>query len=201
MPSPRPAPIARLDQMSVLASPIRQEMLDMIARVGRPVCLTEVGSLLGRPSDGLYYHARMLEKSGLLKSSGSRTRQGRRETRFRAVAPQFILRYPKSGSRSTRALVSIVGSLLRLGLRDFRRALAGGQARTDGPTRDLWALRTTGWLRPEHVRRVNRLIQTLADEASRTEPKGRLYAVSVLLAPLDHRSNRTGRRPRRRGRA
>src|SRR5262249_43899376 len=143
MPSPRPAPIARLDQMSVLASPIRQARLDMIARAGRPARLTEVGSLLGRPSDGLSSHARMLEKSGLLESSGSRTRQGRRETRFRAVAPQFILRYPKSGSRSTRALVSIVGSLLRLGLRAFRRALAREPARTPGPDPDLQPLLRT----------------------------------------------------------
>lgn len=197
----RVAVVSKPEQMAVLRSPVRQEILDVIARWGRPLSLSEVGALLGRPSDGLYYHARLLERSGLLASAGTRTQNGREEALFQAVAPQYKLRYPAGAARGSKALLSIVGSMLRLGMRDFRRALAGGKAKVDGPDRDLWALRQTGWLRPQHVRRVNRLIQELADETARNDPRGRLYAVSVLLAPLDHRSNRSGRRPRKRARA
>jgi len=177
-------------QLSVLRSPLRQEMLDVIARWGRPVSLTQVAAMLGRPGDGLYYHARLLERAGLLRTTVARTSRGRAEAVYEAVAPQYKLRY----ERRSPVVTSIVNSMLRLGMRDFRRALASGKAKLDGADRDLWALRQTGWLRPDQLRRVNRLIQKLADETARAEQPGRLYAVTVLLAPLDHRSNRSGRR-------
>jgi len=194
----RLAVISQPDQMAVLRSPVRQEILDVIARWGRPLSLAETGALLGRASDGLYYHVRLLERAGLLASAGTRMQNGREEALYQAVAPQYKLRYPTGAARGSKALLAIVGSLLRLGMRDFRRALAGGKAKVDGPDRDLLALRQTGWLRPDQLRRVNRLIQKLADETAQNDPRGRLYAVSVVLAPLDHRSNRSGRRPRKR---
>jgi hypothetical protein len=90
--------------------------------------------------------------------------------------------------------------MLRLGARDFRRALGQEGIRLEGPSRDLWALRTTGWMRPADLRRVNRLFRQLAERSVRTQPPGQLYAISALLAPLAHRKHTTGRRPRRRDR-
>ncbi|MGH7741923.1 MAG: hypothetical protein ACRENS_07870, partial [Candidatus Eiseniibacteriota bacterium] len=98
------------------------------------------------------------------------------------------------------AVNAIIASMLRLGMRDFRRALAHDGNRLEGPARDLWAMRTIGWLRPAQLRRVNRLIHHLWRGATRTESNGRLYAVTVLLTPLDHRANPSGRRPRKSGR-
>ena len=53
MRSSRTAIVSRLDQMRVLASPVRQEMLDALTRMGA-VSLAELGAVLGRPADGLY---------------------------------------------------------------------------------------------------------------------------------------------------
>ncbi len=195
MTAPRTAILSRLDQMVVLSSPLRQELLDVLARMGA-VSLAEIGAVLGRPADGLYYHVRLLQQSGLVKSAGHRIRQGRKEALFRAAASEFVLRYASAPSTHARAVNSIVGAMLRLGLRDFRRALASRENRFEGPQRDLWALRITGWLLPAHVLRVNRLIRRLAKATSHIEPKGRLYGVTVLLTPLDHRANKTGRRTR-----
>jgi hypothetical protein len=94
-------------------------------------------------------------------------------------------------------VTAIVAAMMRLGARDFRRALAAGGTRVEGPARDLWALRTTGWLLPSQVRRVNALIQRLSKATQQSSKSGRLYGVTVLLTPLDHRSFRTGRRPRK----
>jgi len=190
----RIAVISAPQQLSALRSPVRQEMLDVVARVGKPVSLTQVAAMLGRPADGLYYHARLLERAGLVRTKESRTSGGRAEALYEAVAPQYKLRY----ERHSPAVLSIVSSMLRLGTRDFRRALGSGKAKLDGPDRDLWALRQIGWLRPDQLRHVNRLVQKLANETAHPQQLGRLYAVTVLLAPLDHRSNRTGRRPRKR---
>jgi hypothetical protein len=155
--------------------------------------------LLGRPADGLYYHVRLLMRVGLVRSAGARTRDGHRESLFRATARQFAVRYTPTSTPNVRAMNDIVTSMLRLGVRDFRRALASGTTRCEGPVRDLWAMRTTGWLVRPRVGQINRMIGALVKTASRHDPKGRLYAVTVLLTPLDHRANRTGRRPRGRG--
>ncbi len=177
------ATIERLEQMAVLTSPVRQELLDALARMGT-VSLAEVAAVLGRPPDGLYYHVRLLCRAGLVRQAGVRRRGHRVETLFRASAPVFALRYaPRPGSRA-RALNTIVAGMLRLGIRDFRRALKQRDTRLEGPERELWALRTTGWLLPPQVRLVNRMIRRLARVAERTRPRGRLYGVTVLLTPL-----------------
>jgi hypothetical protein len=191
-----PRSITRLDQMRILASPLRQELLDVMARMGA-VSLAEVGAVLGRPADGLYYHVRLLARAGLVKPAGTRNRGGRPEALFRAAGPEFALRYAATPDSHSRAVTAVVAAMMRLGARDFRRALAAGGTRVEGPARDLWALRTTGWLLPAHVRRVNALIRRLSKATQQSSKSGRLYGVTVLLTPLDHRSFRTGRRPRR----
>lgn len=188
--------ITRLDQKNVIASPVRQELLDVLARVG-DASLAELGALLGRPADGLYYHVGLLERAGLVKPAGHRVRGGRREARFKAIARQFTVRYEPASRRHMQAMNGIVGAMLRLGIRDSRRAIASGTTRFHGPERDLWALRTIGSLRSPQLRQVNRAIGALAKTATRHDSRGRLYAVTVLLTPLDHRANRTGRRPRK----
>ena len=195
---PRPA-LHRIEhprQLSAIVSPLRQELLDVLARV-EAASLAELGAMLGRPADGLYYHVRVLERAGLVVPAGTRANGGRPEAIYRAVASQFALRYAPAPASHARSVNGVVGAMLRLGARDFRRALHAASTKLDGPDRDLWALRTTGWLRPEDVRRVNRLIRQLAESTARRRPPGRLYALTMLLAPLDHRNNTTGRRPRR----
>jgi hypothetical protein len=63
----------------------------------------------------------------------------------------------------------------------------------------VWALRTTGWLLPRHVRAVNRRILELSEATSRVGPSGRLYGVTVLLTPLSRRRLLNDRRGRRSG--
>lgn len=188
--------ISQMRQLTAIVSPVRQEILDLMARVDA-VSLAQVGALLARPSDGLYYHMRALQRAGLVESAGTRTVAGRKEQLFRAVASEFALHYAAAPARHAAAVNSVVGAMTRLGARDFHRALQAEGTKLEGPDRDLWALRTTGWLRPADVRRVNRLIQSLVTATGRSRPPGQLYAVTVLLTPLHHRNHTTGRRSRR----
>ena len=196
MPKPRAAVVTRVDQMRVLASPIRLELVNVLSRSGA-LSLIELGSILGRPADGLYYHVRLLSRAGLVHSAGVRKRRGQREELFQARARLFKLSYAPASTHRTRAMQAIVTSVLRLGIRDYRRASADLRNAFEGPARDVWALRAVGWLRPSQVIRINRLIRGIVETTERTEPKGRLYAVTVLLTPLDYRASVSGRRPRR----
>lgn len=163
-------------QQAVLASPARQEILDVLSRMGT-ASIAEVAAALGRPADALYYHLRELVRVRLVVRS-VRKRAGRVEACFRTVAPMLELDY------SSPETPRIIGSMLRLGTRDFRRAFALG-ASTSGPRRELWALRTTGWLTPHDIAGVNRRMRALRDAVSKPRRRGRLYAVTVVLTPLD----------------
>jgi len=72
--------------------------------------------------------------------------------------------------------------------RDFRRAFqeAGkGTVAVSGPYRELWALRKAGRLAPPEIAGINRSIHRLLGPMSKPECKGRLYAITVLLTPVD----------------
>ena len=78
--------------------------------------------------------------------------------------------------------------MLRLGARDFKTSFRVGQASVSGPRRELWALRKTAWLSRNQIVEVNRCIHRLIRLTSTTGRKGRLYAITVLLTPLDRQS-------------
>src|SRR5215831_3438631 len=193
---PRTLVVSRPDHLRALVSPARQEVLDVMTRLG-DVSLAELGAVLGRPADGLYYHVRALERLGLVKRAGARRKVRHAEALFRAAAPVFAIRYPAEPGRRARSVTPIVAAMLRLGIRDFRRALGDGQTRFEGPEREVWALRTTGWLSASQLRRVNRLIRELSESTAQRGPARRLYAVTAVLAPLVHRDSTTGRRARK----
>jgi DNA-binding transcriptional ArsR family regulator len=196
MKSPSRALISRQSQLSVLASPARQEILDVLTRTG-PAAVAELGALLGRPADGLYYHLRALQRARLVVEAGERIHRGRKEALYRTVHAEPKLRHDPSPGGNTPGVVAIVASMLRLGIRDFRRAAADRFVRVQGPRRELWALRATGWLSPAQVAVVNRRIAALRTTVSGRRPGARLYAITILLTPLDHRARRKRNRSRR----
>ena len=186
-------------QLKALVSSARQEIVDVLAEMGT-VSVAEIAAALGRPADALDFHLRALQRSGLVRQEGFRLRGGRQEALYRTVAPELFLHYQPASAMNRRAVTAIVGSMLRLGVRDFRRGFAQTGVNVSGPKRDLWALRGTGRLTPSQVARVNRIIQNLKNTVSGPRTKGRLYGITVLLVPLDRRPReRNGNRtsPRR----
>ena len=179
-------------QLRALASAARQEIVDVLSRMGT-VTVAELAATLGRPADALYYHLRVLVRVGLVVPVGSSTKRGRPEARFRTVAPELHLRYSAADPGKVRHTSAIVSSMLRLGIRDFRRTLEGNDARLSGADRELWALRATGWLKPQAVQQVNKKIQDLRDSVWKPKGEGRLYGITILLTPLDHRRRKAQR--------
>src|SRR5437870_8394581 len=199
MTAPRQHVVSRPREIAALRSPARQEIVDVLSRMPR-ASAADLAATLGRPADGLYYHLRALERAGLVLRAGDRARGRRSEALYRTAAPELALRYASPGGKTAAAAVgAVVTSMLRLGIRDFRRALASG-ALVEGPRRELWALRTTGWLSPAGVGRVNRKILDLKDAVSEPRGGGRLYGITILLTPLDHRARKSRSRTRRKAR-
>lgn len=187
--------ISKPAQLRALASPFRQELVDLLVRAG-PASAAELGRLIQRPADGLYYHLRALQRVGLVSSAGIRARAGRREELFRAVHRVPTLRHDPSPGGNSPAVIAIVSSMLRLGIRDFKKGAASPEVRAQGPKRELWALRVTGWLSPSQLAEANRQIRTLHEVPGKRSPKGKLYGITILLTPLGHRGRKKQQRSR-----
>ena len=186
-------------QLRTLASAARQEIVDVLYRMGT-VSVAELAATLGRPADALYYHLRALMRAGLVVSERSGRKRGRDETLFRTIAPELQLEYSSTDPKRVRSTSAIVSSMLRLGMRDFRRSLAAGTARLARPGRELWALRATGWLTPADIEQVNGKMQTLRDAVWKPKGKGRLYGITILLTPLDQRARKSRNVPNKKRR-
>ena len=174
-------------QMRALAASTRQEIVDVMPRLGL-VSVAELAAALGRPADSLYYHLRVLKRVGLVLSAGARTVNGRAEALFRAVAPEMILQYKLGKKGNGNEINPIIASMLRLGTRDFKRSFRTGKASVSGQRRELWALRMTGWLSPGQIAEVNSHIRKLMEIAGASRHGEKLYAFTVLLTPLERKA-------------
>ena len=178
--------IRKQKQMAALASAARQEIVDVLVEAGA-LSVAEIGMILGRPADALYFHLRALKLAGLVLQDGYRYRGRRKEALFRTVSPDLRLQYEPRSEANRRAVTAIVSSMLRMGIRDFRRGFRQGGVMVAGGHRELWGLRMVSRLTPPQLAEVNRLIERLRRTTSKPKERGRLYGVTVLLTPIDHR--------------
>lgn len=178
--------------MASLAAAARQEIVDVLEQMGT-VSVAELAAALGRPADALYFHLRTLTRVGLVRHAGYRARPGGKEALYRTVAPELQLQYSPGSAANREAVSSIVASMLRLATRDFERSLQSGNVLVSGAHRELWSLRKVGRLSRPQLARVNRRIRDLVQDVSTPRGHGRLYAVTVVVTPLDHRNNGDGR--------
>ncbi|HWG20580.1 MAG TPA: helix-turn-helix domain-containing protein [Terracidiphilus sp.] len=180
-------------QLSALASSARQEIVDVLSQMGT-VSVGELAAALGRPADALYYHLRVLRQAGLVIRAGYRGQGVHKEELIRTVSSDLQLQYRPGKGGNGQQINAIVGSMLRLGIRDFHHAFESGDTLVSGSGRELWALRKTGWLTPEEIVNMNQLIEGLAKTVSKPRGQGRLYGITVLLTPLDHRARASSKK-------
>jgi DNA-binding transcriptional ArsR family regulator len=174
-------------QLAALKAGTRQEVVDVLEQLGT-VSVGELAAALGRPADALYFHLRALTRAGLVRRAGYRSQPRGKEALYRTVAPELQLQYEPHKSSNRKAVSAIVSSMLRLAIRDFRGAFKRGTICVHGPHREVWGLRKAGHLSRAGLARVNRQIKGLAKSVSVSRRPGRLYAVTVILTPLDHRN-------------
>ena len=194
----RPHVIRGKKQLTCLEAAARQEIFDVLEQMGT-VSVAELAAVLGRPADALYFHLRALTRAGLVRQTARRARFGRAEKLFRTVRSEVQLGYDPHNAANRHAISAIVASMLRLANRDFRRSFESGQVVVAGGQRELWAWRKVGRLSPTELARLNHRMRDVAKAVSKPRADGRLYGITVILTPLDHRnggSRRATRPPR-----
>lgn len=176
--------IADLRQLRALASPLRQEIVDVVESVG-PCSITQIAATLAMPPDRLYFHIRRLLTVGLLIKSGER-RSGRHVAVLYALPGRRVrVRFDRGVARVRKAVGAIHDGVLRLARRDLRRGMSSSEAIVQGDERDTWAGRYRGWLTPAQVKRMNRLIEELGELIRSSMPRrgARPIALSLTIAP------------------
>jgi predicted transcriptional regulator len=181
--------ITSKQQLAVLSSAARQEIIDVLSQMGK-VSVSELAAVLGRSADALYYHLRILKKVGLVQESHARIAEGRGEALFSTVGRDLRIDYEAARRGNDKVLNKVIGSMLRLGIRDFRNALRNDGVVVSGEQRELWALRKTGWLNRRDVPGILHAIEKLAGAIARPSGKGQLYGITIVLTPLKRRRSR-----------
>ncbi|MCB9754250.1 MAG: helix-turn-helix transcriptional regulator [Myxococcales bacterium] len=171
-------------QLEVLASPVRQAILDRIEGLG-PQPVKALAASLEVAADSLYYHVKKLLAVGLLVQRGVQGDGREEEALYDLPARRWHIRYRPEDPAQARALGKVTASILRQAERDFTAGLASEQAVTRGALRNLWSLRLEGALTRDELRALNGHLQAIV-ELLRKPERGRgggLYALSWVLAP------------------
>jgi hypothetical protein len=177
-------------QLRSLASPVRQEIVDVLVSAG-PASISDIAGYLGRPADGLYFHIRNLLRSGLLIERPPRIRGRHVAALYDVLGRPLRIRWLPERHP---AVVRVMRGALRLAARELERSLGRPYASTDGPARTLWSGRSKGWVSPADLRRINALISKLTALLQRGKPgRGRTLQTFTFVSaptPPNHRAPR-----------
>lgn len=178
--------IREIKQLQCLTNALRQSVYDAIGGIGSASAI-EIGDQLGQPADVVNYHLKKLQETGLVTQDGLRG-EGRSAARlFRKSDPEASVLLDPSDTNNVELLAKAVGSMLTLAHKDVTGALESGVAVTVGPKRNLRASRHCVWLTDEEWERVNLLLEellVLSNKGSRREGDEKLYAISLVTAPV-----------------
>ncbi len=182
--------IERAEEIALLASPTRIEIVDTLEALGEAVSVAELAVRMGRPADGLYYHLRQLAAGGLIDEQS--TADGRRYRTRGGPDDPLRLRYRPGATANAEAVKRVASSVMRVAERDFHRAIADPSVRAEGPRRELWSARGKGWVGDAELDEINRLLVRLMKllHKPRSPARSRLVALSWVLAPLEAQAPR-----------
>lgn len=168
----------------LFGSPLRLALVEQFQREGE-LSVSELAARLEHPADGLYFHVRKLLRIGVLVAGARRPGARRPEQLYRLAASQIGVD-PSDTSPAARSAATLgVSAVLRRSGREFVAALRSGSLVTEGPQRELMALRVKTWLdraaRIEFNRRIDGLIGFLHRRAS--ERGGTPCTLTLLVSP------------------
>ncbi len=186
-------------QISLLSSPVRQELVDTLAALGGEAEVATLAEQLGRPADGLYYHLRALVDGGLVQEVAATEGEERRFRLPGGGTTPLRLAYDLGPGGNAAELRVFARGLLAIAGRDFEAGLDRAGMVVSGPGRELWASRNKGWLSRDDLAEVNALLERLSVLTSQPRAEGRdhLASLAFVLAPIDPRpKRRPARQPR-----
>ena len=186
------------EQLAAIRSPVRQEIVDVLAATGIRT-VAELASMLGRSTHSLYHHVRVLERVGLLLNMGIQRRNRRDEALYATPGRRMRIHHDLGSPTFVRNMRGLVAGMLRLTERDFVRGLTRRVPTKVVPSIRLSAGRMKGRLTTGQLREVRRLMGRLYDLLGNhpQQTVGTLHALTMVIAPLPERASKTAGEARR----
>ncbi len=184
---------SRKDQRAALASPLRLEILGLFTG-GEPLAIADMAEFLGRPAGSLYHHVGILEKAGLLNRAGTRPKGKRHEALFLPAAHGIEMKASDTDESWVDHAVKTMASAFRMAERDLRAALGRSDCVTEGPERNVFAIRmhvcaSTQLLAGinKHLKAIEELLHADIAHGSRPSPDAKHLSLTMALLPLKGR--------------
>jgi len=180
--------LTNLDQMKVLADPLRIRILELFCEERTT---KQVAGILEQPPTRLYHHVSALERVGLVRLARTQQRRGALEKYYLAVAKAFSadsrLFSSRKATQAMEATHAVAAQVLETTSADLRTLLERGEG--------LEALQQEGILSYLEVRatpaelkairsRLMKLINNTTRSGSKAAPAGSSYRLTIAFFPL-----------------
>lgn len=178
-----PVEIHRTDQVAALLHPVRQKIMDVLAR--QTATPSEVARIIGLPANKVHYHVNILHKAELVVLTETRKVGSVTEKYFRAVAEDFHIDSNQLDSEGVQRLYPMVTTELKQLLRDFRSLSASPEE----AFKKHHAVLSISRLRADETAEVDidSAIEKLRTKyaAAKESYPGRPYRLVVAFVPMD----------------
>lgn len=178
------------EQKKAVASPIRLELLGLFID-HKPLSVAGMAERMGRPATGIHYHARVLEKAGILRRVGQK-RSGRRpEALYIPVADVFKMEQQRDASPDD--AVKTMSTAFRMAERDMRAAMSDPGTKSSGPYRNIFGGRLHCRMSKKDLAELNRLLREIEKMLStlhktrKPSKDDAFISLTVALMPLRNR--------------
>jgi DNA-binding transcriptional ArsR family regulator len=181
-------------QLRAVADELRQRILEEL--VDRAMTVTQLGELLGVAPARVHYHARELERVGLLKLVETREKGGILEKYYRTVARRLTVPPALFQRERPEDYVAALRTMLASIAEAFTSAMLRNATERDAPVLPRAMLtRTHLWLTDEQVSAMTSQLQAVIDRFQCDDPApGARQYTTVLMAyetalATEHRGN------------
>jgi len=167
-------------QLKVLASSVRQEIIDYIEANG-PSSIAQLSGQLGHSPTALYYHVEMLVEANLMQICGVQKGRRRSEEVF-DVNGLLRLKYQPNNKKNVTACKKLTDAMLRVASKDFKEGFHPDLAVVEGKHRNLRSLRVQAWLTKSELAEVNRHIESITEifKKGRREERKQLCSLTLV---------------------
>jgi len=184
--------LSDLDQVKVLADPLRIRILEEMCREERTT--KQVAKLLGEKPTKLYHHVDALVRVGLIRLARTRQNRGTTEKYYMAVARQFradsrIFSAAQTGSEEGDTLQAMISTVFERTSDEMRGLIAQGRGKEGIEEQGILSyleIRTDR----KHGRRIQarlaKLLKSLeAPHAGGEKPAERSYRLTIAFYPIE----------------
>ncbi len=172
------------EQIRAIRSPERIRILEAMTEHGS-LTVKQLGDIMGRVPQALYYHVKELVKVGILVEDCVVKSKRRPEKRYRLKAPKLKLDVHNNSDEIKSEIASIASSLLRSAERNYRESITEHEPVLSGRNRNFASLRFQMKLSPAQIRELNTRLSELETFMNELEPtdSAEEYVVTVVLSP------------------